>query len=315
MTDIENDVIKGLDICLERYEKLWNYPLDELTAAASRIRGHFCGDSFDFCSIINGKSGRCPEDCRYCAQSSAYGAHIDEYPLLGRDVLLRAAERSFGAGIKRFSIVTSGRKLSPREAEELCTAAAYIKKRCGVSLCVSCGLLDDGWFSALKDSGVERYHCNLETSRRFFPEICSTHSYDDKLEVLKKARAVGMEICCGGIIGMGETREDRTSLALELKKLRVSSVPLNILTPIKGTPLENARPLPYDEILRTAAVFRFILPSSFIRAAGGRAGLPDKGRGLFLAGVNAAITGDMLTTGGVSAAQDKALIKELGFSV
>ena len=195
----------------------------------------------------------------------------------------------------------------------VCEGYKYLRKNTELSLCGSHGLLDLEDFTKLKEAGVTRYHNNLETSRRYFLEICTTHSYEEKIQAIQNAKKAGLEVCSGGIIGMGETREDRVDLAIELRKLEVCSVPLNILNPIPGTPLEKLEPISEEEIRKTAAIFRFLLPNVWIRTAGGRIQLQDGGANLFAGGINGAITGDMLTTSGSMIEQDKQRIQELGY--
>ncbi|WP_066648914.1 biotin synthase BioB [Christensenella timonensis] len=285
-----------------------------LCAAASRIRKERCGDTFDLCSIVNGKSGRCPEDCRYCAQSAHYETATEFYGLLSREEIVTAAQRSLAGGAQRFSIVTSGRKLTREEVTALCETYRALKRACPqLRLCASHGLLDEQEFAMLKEAGVERYHNNLETSRGFFGKICTTHSYDDKLETIRRAKNAGLAVCSGGIIGMGEGMAERIDLAIELRGLEVRSVPLNILNPIKGTPLGGMPALPQEELRRSAAIFRFLLPDAAIRLAGGRNRLRAGGREMLEAGVNAAITGDMLTTSGAAFQSDREMIAACGF--
>ena len=290
-------------------------PLEELCQAANAIREHFCGNVFDLCTIINGRSGKCSENCKYCAQSAHYSTAVEEYPLLSDDALLAGARYNDERGILRYSIVTSGRRLSDDEVERVCGDIRAIKAAADIEVCVSFGLLDEGAFSKLRDAGVTRAHCNLETSRRYFPSVCSTHSYDEKIETLLAARRAGLSICSGGIMGLGESKEDRVDMALTLRELGVKSVPVNFLNPIPGTPFEHNTPLTDDEKRRTAAIFRFILPRASIRLAGGRGLIADKGEDCFRAGANAAISGDMLTTAGITVETDMRLLKKLGYEV
>lgn len=290
-------------------------PLDELTEAANAVRKRFCGNAFDLCTIINGKSGRCSEDCKYCAQSRCYQAEAEEYPLLEKARIEEAAEYNGKKGVLRFSVVTAGRTLSEQEVDALCQTYRSIKDKDAVLLCASHGMLSESQFRRLKEAGVSRYHNNLETCEAFFPNICTTHSYQDKIRAVRMAQRAGLEVCSGGIIGMGETMEHRIELALALRQLRIRSVPINILNPIPGTPLENREKLTVDEVKRTVAVFRFALPNAFLRLAGGRGLLADKGESVFLSGANAAISGDMLTTDGIKIDTDKQMVKKLGFEV
>ena len=218
-------------------------------------------------------------------------------------------------GIHRYSVVTAGKSLEGEDFSRALKAYRVMSEQCSVSLCASHGFLSYDAFLDLKRNGVTRYHCNLETSRRFFSEICTTHTYDDKIANIERAKKAGLEICSGGIIGMGETEEDRLSLALELAGLGVDSIPVNVLTPIKGTPLEGRRRLKDEEILRTVAVFRLLNPKAEIRLAAGRNLMKDCGREAFCSGANGAITGDMLTTSGNRVEDDRKMFLQLGFSL
>lgn len=313
--ELKKKVINGEKISREEALALYKAPLDELCAAADEIRAHFCGNGFDLCTIINAKSGKCSENCRYCAQSAHYRGGCEEYPLIDADKALEAAAESKKNGTLRFSLVTSGKRLSDAEVDKACEIIRRIREECGISVCGSFGLLDAAAFKKLKDAGLERVHNNLESSRGFFSEICTTHTFDDKLAAIRAAQSVGLSVCSGGIMGLGETPEDRIDMALEIRSLGVSSVPVNVLNPIPGTPLENRTPLKNDEVRRICAVFRFILPSASIRLAGGRSLLGDDGRGCFMSGANAAISGNMLTTLGESVKSDVEMLGEMGYKV
>ena len=315
ITTLQKKVINGGTLSREEAILLSSAQLEPLCEAADQIRRHFCGNAFDMCSIINGKSGKCPEDCKYCAQSSHYSADTAVYPLLSTDEILREAKANAADGILRFSIVTSGKRLSDQEVEQVCDSFRKIRETCGLSLCASMGLLSQKQFKMLKSAGVVRYHNNLETSRRFFPHICTTHTYEDKIQAIRDARESGLTVCSGGIIGLGETMEDRIDMALTLRDLQIRSVPINVLNPIPGTPLEHNAPLPEDEVCRTAAIFRFLLPDSILRMAGGRGLMEDQGRRVFRSGANGAITQNMLTTGGIAVREDRQLAEELGFEI
>ena len=288
-------------------------PLEELCAAADEIRQAFCGSGFDICTIINGKSGRCSENCKFCAQSSAYNTGIEEYPLLDDETVIKAAKHNAERGILRFSIVTSGKRLSDADVDRVCRIVRGIKAECSISVCVSLGLLNEEQFGRLREAGVSRVHNNLETSRRFFPQICTTHTYDEKIAAIKAAQAAGLSVCSGGIAGLGETFEDLIDMAIEIRELGVRSVPINMLNPIKDTPLENNERLTNEDMRRICAIYRFINPSAAIRLAGGRIQLGDNGRACFKSGANAAISGDMLTTTGATIANDMELLKELDY--
>ena len=287
--------------------------LQELSLCAEKIKQKFCSNKFDMCSIISGKSGKCSENCKFCAQSSHYKTSIKEYPLLDSENIFKEAKHNADKKVKRFSIVTSGKKLTDSEIDSVCQTYKNIKNKCDILLCASMGLLSYEQLVKLKKAGVTRYHCNLETSRRFFSNICTTHTYDDKINTINTAKKAGLEICSGGIFGLGETFEDRIDMFFDLYELGIKSVPINVLNPIQGTPFENNKILSQEEINRTVAIARFILPDAFIRLAGGRLLFKDKGVSMFSSGANATITGDMLTTSGTSIDEDFNTIKKLGF--
>ncbi len=286
---------------------------DELCAAADRIRAALCGDHVDLCSIVNGRSGKCPENCAFCAQSAHNHTGAAEYGFMDEDAIVSECRHNAEKGVHRFSVVTSGRALNDVEFEKAVSAYSRMKKECDIRLCASHGLLSEEQFLRLRESGVTTYHCNIETSRRYFPHICTTHTFDDKIACIKRAQKCGLNVCSGGIIGMGEEWRDRIDMALTLSELGIASVPINALRPIKGTPLENETPVTEEDILRTAAVFRFILPTALIRLAAGRIIMKNSGAEAFRSGVNATITGDMLTTSGNNILTDIRMLKELGF--
>lgn len=302
---------------VDRPTALWLYdqPLDGLCACADEIRRHFCGNGFDLCTIVNAKSGRCPENCKFCAQSAHNHTGAEQYPLLSADEIVAHAKENARQGVLRYSIVTSGRRLSDGEVDHICAAVRRIRAETPLAVCISGGLLNQAQFARLKDAGVTRVHNNLEASRRFFPFVCTTHTFDDKVAAIHAAQAAGLTVCSGGIMGLGETPADRIDMALTLRELGVKSVPVNLLNPIPGTPFANNPRLTADDLRRIVAVYRFILPDAAIRLAGGRGLLPDKGRSCFLSGANAAISGDMLTTAGITTATDRALLAELGYEV
>lgn len=273
-----------------------NCDLKELCEGADRIRAYFIGDKVDLCSIINGRSGRCPEDCKYCAQSAHHHTDCEIYDFLPEETILEACKMNESEGVDRFSIVTSGRALTGEEFDKAIHAYETMHRECKIDLCASMGFLNEEQLHRLHEAGVTSYHHNIETSRRNFPNICTTHTYDQKIETLKKVKAEGMCACSGGIIGMGETWEDRLDMAVSLAELGIDSIPLNALMPIKGTPLENLPQLTEDEILRTIAFFRYINPEANIRLAAGRALLTNDGEIAFQSGASATITGNMLTT-------------------
>lgn len=308
-------VLSGRELSREEARKLWEEPLDVLCHAANEIRQHVCGNIFDLCTIINAKSGRCSEDCKYCAQSAHYHTDSEEYPLLSSEMIVARATHHAEQGVPRYSLVTSGRSLTDPEVDEVCQAVSTIKKTVPIQVCGSFGLLRKDQCQKLLASGLTRIHNNLETSEQNFPNVCTTHSFQDKIAAIQAAQDAGMTVCSGGIFGIGETTEDRIDMAFSLKRLGVKSIPMNVLNPVKGTPYAGRTPLPSDEFRRVVAVYRFLMPDVFLRLAGGRGLLEDKGRACFLSGANAAITGDMLTTSGISVETDLKMIRELGFEV
>jgi biotin synthase len=287
--------------------------LEDLLYAAHRIRKHFRGTEVDFCSIISAKSGRCSEDCKFCAQSAHYPTSVQEHPLVEDDKLFEGAVAAQAAGACRYGIVTSGRGIKEPELERVCTALERISRRTAIQRCASLGELTPPMVRRLKDAGLSRYHHNLETSRKFFPRICSTHSYQQRLDTVRLVKQAGLELCCGGIFGLGEEMEDRLELAFTLRELEVDSVPLNFLVPIPGTPLQHQPPLPAREILKTIALFRFILPDKDIKVCGGReVHLRDLQSWIYYAGANGALLGNYLTTCGRPAEEDLQMIRDLG---
>lgn len=292
---------------------LYKQPLDELCESADKIRRQFCSNQFDICTIINGKSGHCSENCKFCAQSAYNHTCAAQYPLLPEEEIIAQAKINHERGVLRYSIVTSGKRLSDAEVDKMCEVIRRIKDEVGISVCVSFGLLNEQQFRKLKDAGATRVHNNLETSRKNFPNICTTHTFDDKVQAIRAAQAAGLSICSGGIMGLGETAEDRIDMALSLRELGIKSVPVNMLNPIPGTPFENNQRLTAEDMRRIVAVYRFILPTASIRLAGGRGLLPDKGKGCFISGANAAISGDMLTTAGITTKTDMELLTELEY--
>lgn len=309
------DIKNGYFINKKEAKELLKYDLNVLAKYADEIRIHFLGNKFDLCCIVNGKSGKCSEDCKFCAQSAHHKTNVDVYPLLTKEEFIKDAKYNYDKEVKRYSIVTSGKRLSKKEVDTVCNSYKAIKKEVGIKTCASHGLLDEEDMKKLKNVGVERYHNNLETSRKHFTKICSTHTYDDKIETIKAAQNAGLEVCSGGIIGLGECEDDRIDMAFELRELNIKSIPLNMLNFIEGTEIGHVAKVSEDEFLKTVALFRFINPDSQIRLAGGRNLLTEFGKNAFKGGANATITGDMLTTCGSGIAEDVKMIKELGFEI
>jgi len=289
--------------------------LNELLEGANMIRKELCGNKVDLCAIINGRSGNCSENCKFCAQSVYHHTGIDKHEFLDPEVILEDCKKNEANGVHRYSIVTSGRALLGKDFDKAIESYRKMKDECNIELCASHGLIGEEEFARLKDAGVSMYHANIETSKRYFPNVCTTHTYEDKTNTIMLAKKAGLRVCSGCIIGMGETWYDRIDMALSLSELQVDSIPINVLMPIKGTCYESLEPLSEDDILRTIAIFRYINPNAYIRMAAGRIYFKDGGAKTFLSGVNATITGDMLTTVGNNTIQDKKMLTDLGFDI
>lgn len=288
--------------------------LDELERGAGVIQKQYRRNHVDLCSIINGRSGRCPEDCKYCAQSACHRTDVKEYGFLPIEEIYAAAKKNQEAGLNRFAVVTAGRALTGTEFDKAIAAFEKMKKELSIGLCASMGFLSAEQFRRLKKAGVTSYHHNIETSKRFFPYICTTHTYDDKIREIKLAQSEGLRVCSGGIIGMGETWDDRLDMAVSLSELNIRSIPINVLMPIPGTALEHQPRISGEDAMRTIAFFRYINPEADIRLAAGRKVLPENGAVAFRSGASATITGDMLTTSGTTIKGDFAILKSLGLS-
>lgn len=289
---------------------------EQLYEAAHEITTRMASRQFDMCSIINAQSGRCSENCKWCAQSGHYQTKIETYGLVPDNVAVEQAIYNEQKGVGRFSLVTSGRRPTDSQLSAICKQIRAISEQSDIKLCVSLGLATEAQLRQLKDAGVQRYHSNLETAPSKFAELCSTHSIQDKLDTLRNAQKVGLEVCCGGIIGMGETEEQRIELAFALRGLDVVSIPINILHPIAGTPLQDTPLLDDESILRAIALFRLVHPTAYLRLAGGRARLSDSTlqRTLYV-GINSAIVGDLLTTVGSKIEDDKRRILQAGYEL
>ena len=310
---LQQQIIQGNQISKEQAINLIDQPLEELCTAADQIRRHFCQDNFDICTIINAKSGRCSEDCKYCSQSAYYQTAIEEYPLLGSKEILEQAIYNDDRGVLRYSLVTSGRALADQEVDEVCASIREVRQKTNIKVCVSLGLLEQEQFAKLRQAGACRVHNNLESSRDNFPNICTTHTYDDKIHSIKAAQAAGLNVCSGGIMGLGESMLDRINMVFDIRELGIHSIPVNMLNPIPGTPYAHLPRLTIEDMRRIVAIFRFIIPNAYIRLAGGRGMLADKGRSCFQSGANACISGDMLTTAGISIELDMQMLHELGY--
>lgn len=273
------------------------------------------GNHIDTCSIMNARSGRCSEDCKWCSQSAHHESEVEIYPLVSKQEALVHALDNHGKGIARFSLVTSGRTMSDREIDRAVEIYGEISRHCSIKLCASMGLLGKDQLEKLKLAGVSHYHCNMETAPSYFPSLCTTHTWMQKVQTINWAKEVGLNICSGGIIGMGESLEQRIELATTLRQIGATSIPINILNPIPGTKLEGMAALSDEDILQTFALFRLINPQAQIRFAGGRTRIAAIQEKALLSGVSAALMGDLLTTIGASTEQDKEMFARLGFTM
>lgn len=293
-------------------DSLLALPLSELISKANKVRGDSSIRRVELCNIMNAKSGLCSQDCRFCAQSGRHKTGVNTYPLKTKAEMLGAAQAAKDMGAERFDIVTSGERLSKDEVNMVSDAIAEITNKIGIKMCASLGSLDKEDFNLLKDSGLSRYHHNIETSPRFFQKIVTTHTFQDRIDTIRAAKSSGLEVCSGGIIGMGENEEDRIEMALLLKELNVDSVPINVLVPIKGTPFEERDTLSCFEVIRTIALFRIILEDKIIKIAAGRESvLKDFQAMAFMAGANGMLIGGYLTIRGRGINEDLKLVEEV----
>jgi len=314
--ELKEKIIKDdYSINYEEALSLYSYgKAEELFNAANQIRMNKCSRETSVCSIINAKQGNCGEDCRYCAQSCRWKTSCVASDLISLDETVKKCRLALEFNVHRLSLVTAGRGLVGKEFNKITECFRAVSEKCrGLKTCASLGIISYSQMLELKAAGVVRYHHNLETSRDFFPNICTSHSWQERMNTIMAARKAGLELCCGGIIGLGESRSDRVKLAFDLRTVHPESIPINVLSPIKGTPLENEKSLGKEEILRTIAVFRFILPSSTLRMAAGRKNLGTNGRDAFLCGANALISGDLLTISGTTNEDDVRMLRELNF--
>lgn len=308
-------IIKGYALHREDALALYHEPLHTLMESAVAIRRALLGNTFDLCTIMRGRNGHCSEDCAFCVQSSVSEGHVDLLNTIDEEKVVENAKCAEAAGIRHFALVFAGRKLSRRDIENVTRIYRRLKRETTLRLCLSGGLLHCDELALLQEVGLERLHNNLETSRCYFPSICTTHTYDEKIQTIRDAQSLGMEVCSGGIFNVGETREDRVDLALTLRDLEIRSVPLNILSPMEGTPLADQQPVTENEILRTVAIFRHILPKAYLRLAGGRQLLSGDGEATLSAGMNAAITGNFLNTKGAAESKDLQMIRRHNFTI
>ncbi len=299
---------------LEAFE---NHKIDmeKFQSVAEELRQLNLGNTVDLCSIMNVKSGECSEDCRFCAQSAYYDAPSDQFDLLKVNEIVDEAKRMEASGVDRFSLVSSGGYLDSDDLNNLETIYRRIKAETSLKICASHGILRPGQAERLKEAGVLRYHHNLESSRSYYKEVCTTHDYEERIQTVKDVMDSGLEVCSGGIFGLGETMKDRIDMAYEFKALDVNSIPINILNPIPGTPFEKNQPQSEEHLLFMTVLYRWIMPKVEIRFAGGRMKLGEKSKIAFKSGVNGVLTGDFLTTTGTDIASDRKMFEEMGYEL
>lgn len=312
---LKERVLNGGEITFEEALELAENPNREaLYEAAAEITAHFGKPEFNPCSIINARAGHCSENCKWCAQSGHYHTDSDAHGIVSGDQVINQAQYDEKKGVKRFSLVTSGRAVKGDALKKVCDTYRRLGKETNMFLCGSLGLLDKEELKQLWDAGMRRVHCNLETAPSYFEQMCTTHTIEDKMRTIRAARELGFEVCSGGIIGMGETREQRVELGMKLREVQPDSIPINILHPIKGTPLENTPLIEEDEILLTIAIYRFLHPKAELRFAGGRQRLSRETQLKALhIGINSAVVGDLLTTIGSAIDEDRQLALDAGY--
>uniref|UniRef100_C6E9C1 Biotin synthase n=1 Tax=Geobacter sp. (strain M21) TaxID=443144 RepID=C6E9C1_GEOSM len=285
----------------------------DLFRAATRVKEHFVGNEVHLCSIINAKSGRCAENCAFCAQSAHHKTDAPVYPLVQEEEMLASARLAETNGSACFGIITSGTTVNGPELEQILTALRRIRKETTILPSCSLGIIDEETARKLKEAGMDTYHHNLETAASFFPQICTTHDYQDDVNTVRAVKKAGVKVCCGGIFGLGESAAQRVEMALTLKDLDVDSVPMNFLNPIEGTRLEGAANISAQECLKTIAIYRLILPGKRITVCGGREkNLRDLQSWIFFAGANGTMIGNYLTTLGRNVDTDLTMFSDLG---
>ena len=309
-----NKVISGESISFEEAGKLLcSQDILSLAYSANVITRKFNGDSIDVESLLNAKSGKCPEDCSFCAQSSFYNTKISKYPLLPKQVVIVRAKEAERQGASSFCLVCAYRSPPEEEFRQICDTIEALKKEVSIDINASLGFMTLERARKLKSLGIKRYNHNLEASDSFFSQICKTHDFADRVKTAKIVKEAGLELCCGGIIGMGETVKQRIELAFALAALNPDEVPINILIPNEGTPMAQIDTITPEEAIRTIAVWRFIMPKVILKLAGGReVHFSDNGRMALRAGANGIISGGYLTTGGNEMSKDLNMIHEIG---
>jgi biotin synthase len=314
--DLSRRSLAGQDLTRDEARGILQAPEDELLEllrAAFEVRKARFGKRVKVCVLQNARSGLCPEDCHYCSQSSLSSAQIDKYPLMEKALLVDGARRAAQAGATRYCMVTSGRGPSDEEIEHFCEVTREIKKGHRLEICACLGLLSEAQARRLKEAGVGWVNHNLNTSERFYPQVCSTHTYQDRVETVRNVRRAGLMTCSGGIIGMGETDEDILDLAFACRELQMDSIPVNFLHPIKGTPMEAYQFLTPIRCLKVLCLFRFLNPASEIRAAGGRELNLRSLQALALYPANSIFVEGYLTTPGQAAQEARRMIEDAGF--
>ncbi len=287
-----------------------------LFLGATRIREEFLGNGVHLCAIINAKSGRCPENCAFCAQSAHFETGVPVYPLVDEERIVAEAKTAQSSGSTCYGIVTSGTTVGGEEVDRICGALRRIRQETAIAPACSLGIISLETARALKDAGMATYHHNLETARSYFPNICSTHDYDDDIATIRSVKEAGLRVCSGGIFGLGESPAQRVELAFTLRELEVESIPLNFLNPIPGTPLEGAELITPLECLKAIALFRYVNPARQISVCGGREkNLRDLQSWIFFAGASGTMTGNYLTTTGRSAEEDWRMLADLELNV
>ncbi|MDR1326870.1 MAG: biotin synthase BioB [Heliobacteriaceae bacterium] len=303
---------------MQKYLDLYNLPLEELIEISSKITKENFNNEVEFCSIISAKTGKCNENCKYCSQSAHNKAKIEVHELLPVEDVRKAALSAKENGATRFCIVTSGRKPNGQDFGKIIDMIKAVTEIEGIHTCCSLGILDEEQVKAISKAGVERYNHNINTAKSYHTKICTTHDFEDRVATIKLIQKYGIEACAGVIIGMGETREQRVEMALQLAELNPKSVPINFLNPIEGTPLEGMQgAIDEEEILRTICIFRIILPKALLRYAGGRTTRFSKEYQQLgiKAGINSLLVGNYLTTTGASIDEDLELVSREGLCV
>ena len=319
ITDVADRVVAGGSITEEEAIRLIGVTGSDVFAlflGATRIREHFVGPAVHLCAIINAKSGRCPENCAFCAQSAHFETGVTVYPLVDEERIVAEAKQAQESGSTCYGIVTSGTTVTGAEVERLCGALRRIREETAINPACSLGIIDRETARALKEAGMVTYHHNLETARSFFPNVCTTHAYDDDIATIRAVKEAGIRVCSGGILGLGESPAQRVELAFTLRELAVDSIPLNFLNPIAGTPLEGVELITPLECLKAIALFRYVNPGREIAVCGGREkNLRDLQSWIFFAGASGTMTGNYLPTAGRSAGEDWQMFADLELTV